>query len=76
MHLASEAWLTDQIRCSFDIKAHPIHQISLNQYFHISEVVVGKSVISIVLIDGGDEEWWFTRVSKGHMGCIDMHNET
>ena len=102
VHLASKAWFTDRIWHSFDIKLHASDHISLNERFHISEVVMGESAMperhvewksgswvrklcnrlchtvqerSIVVIDGGDEEWWSSRASKRHVGCIDIHNE-
>ena len=92
VHLASKAWLTDRVWHSFDIKLHASDQITLNERFHISEVVMGELAMpkrqvkwesgswvcklcnwlshtiqecSIVVIDGGDEQWWSTRLSDG-----------
>jgi hypothetical protein len=41
-HLASQAWLTDQIWRSFDVQSHASDQVSLNQRFHINKVVMSE----------------------------------
>jgi len=96
--LLSMAHTVDQ--APFDVELHPSNQFSLNERFHISDVVVGESSMpqgqiqwnsgrwacilsdglchtvqkhSIVLIDGGDEQWWSFRVTEGHMDGLDMY---
>jgi hypothetical protein len=41
-HISSKAWLTNQIRCGFDVQSHASDEIALNQRFHISEVVMSE----------------------------------